>query len=293
MSVKLELYRVFKAVCEHRNISEAAKTLYISQPAVSQSIKQLEEQLGTVLFSRRTKGVVPTPEGQLLYEYASSAIGLIDVAEQKLAMMSNLSLGELRIAASDTLSRYLLLPILQQYNRRYPDIRLNIINRTTDESIAMIRSGQVDLAFVNMPVNDKDVELAPFLSVEDIFVSAPMEVHKSSYTLDEVAQMRLILLENKANSRRYVDRYFAENGVTLTPEIELGSHDLLLEFARIGLGVSCVTEQFSRSYLEIGELVQLTLDTPIPPRAIGIVQLKGVSLSSASQQFLQIAAEKR
>lgn len=289
MSVKLELYRVFKSVCDYQSISEAAKSLFISQSAVSQSIKLLESQIGAPLFHRTKKGVTQTAEGKLLYEYVSSAMDLILVAEQKIDMMKNLSLGELKIGASDTLSRYILLPKLELYNREFPKIKLNIINRTTSEAISLLKSGKIDLAFINMPIADDEVEVTSYCEVQDVFVASPkLSLAKSVLSLQEIAELPLILLETKSNSRRYVEDFFNSNGIKITPEIELGSHDLLLEFARINLGVSCVIEQFSSDYLKSGELILIKTLVPIPKRSIGIARLKGVSLSNATKQFLQI-----
>ncbi len=172
MSVKLDLYKIYKEVCEKGSISDASKSLYISQSAVSQAIKQLETQVGLSLFRRTPKGVVPTAEGKMLYEYASSAIDLLTVAEEKLEAMKNLAYGDLKIGASDTISHYLLLPVLEKYSKLYPKIKLQIVNRTSLEAVSLLKSGKVDLAFVNMPFEDEEIHIQPYFSVEDIFVAS-------------------------------------------------------------------------------------------------------------------------
>lgn len=292
MPIKLELYRIFKEVCESGSISEAAKKLYISQSAVSQAMKQLEQQCGIVLLHRTAKGVMLTGEGQILFEYASSAIDLLNAAESKMVSIKNLTYGELKIGASDTISKYMLIPILEQFSRQFPDIKLRIVNRTSIEAVSLLKSGKLDLAFVNMPIKDDDITISSYLEVNDIFVGAS-DIYKADneFSLSEIAQLPLILLEEKANSRRYVQNYFYSKGITLAPEIELGSHDLLLELARINLGVSCVIKEFSTQYLNSCELTEIKLTEPIPKRHIGVARLKGVSLSNASREFIKYIPE--
>lgn len=289
MTVKLELYKIFKQVCDSGSFSEAAKILYISQSAVSQAMKQLESQTAIPLFRRTTKGVMPTGEGQLLYEYVSSAMDLLNAAEEKLEAMKNLTHGELKIGASDTISHHLLIPVLEQYSRLYPKIKLQIVNRTSSEAAALLKSGKIDLAFVNMPYQDEEITITPYFDVQDIFVAAPFSIWaEQTYTLEQIGELPLILLEQKANSRLYVERFFRQKGVSVAPEIELGSHDLLLEFAEINLGVSCVIREFSKEALESGTLVPLKTDFVIPNRQIGVASLPGVSLSTAARHFLSL-----
>lgn len=144
MAVKLELYRIFRTVAEEESISAAAKTLFISQSAVSQSIHQLEEQLQVRLFSRQPRGVTLTGEGRVLYDYVRSAISLIETGEEKVQQTRELMMGELVIGASDTVTRSLLLPYLQRFHERYPAIRLKVLNGTSYEALQMLRAGQVD-----------------------------------------------------------------------------------------------------------------------------------------------------
>lgn len=287
MNIKLEHYRFFKEVALRKSISEASKRLFISQSAVSQSIKQLENELGVKLLFRNSKGVTLTPEGEMLFEYVNSAMTLLEVGEHKLSSMKKLEEGELRIGASDTISRYLILDKLEKFHNSYPKIKLQIVNRTTNQAIELLKSGKLDFAFVNLPYDDDSVIIKPYLEAGDIFVASPEAYdEKREYDFEELSKLPLILLERSSNSRRFVEKYFNEQGFKLKPEIELGSHDLLLEFAKIKLGISCVIKEFSSGYLESGELFELKLKNPIPKRQIGIAFLKGVSLSSAAEEFL-------
>ncbi|MFF2018356.1 MULTISPECIES: LysR family transcriptional regulator [Paenibacillus] len=287
---KLDLYKVFCTVARNTSFSKAAQELYMTQPAVSQGIMQLERELDTRLFTRTSKGVFLTDEGRLLFDYANSAMNLIHVGEEKLLELKNLTTGELKIGVGDTISKYFLLPYLEEFHNRYPNIKFKMVNGTTLEICALIKSGSVDIGICNFPLEDPALELVPCTDIHDIFVYG--EKFKSqlagTVTLEQVVKLPLIFLESKSNSRKYVEDYMLSKGIKISPEFELGSHHLLLEFAKINLGVACVTKEFSQKYLNTGVLHQVSLTEEIPKRSIGISFLKSVSLSPASTKFVEI-----
>lgn len=290
MTGKLELYRIFCQVAKYSSFSQAAKTLYLSQPAVSQSVKQLEEQLGVQLFTRGPRGVALTQQGKLLYEYAGSAMGLLDSAEQKLLSMKELSVGELRIAAGDVIIRNLLLPHLERFHKVYPQIHLSILNRTSPESMELLQSGIIDVAFVNLPMEGDQMRIHHTFPIHDIFVAGKRFswLMDQKQSLKEMTELPLILLERKSNSRRNVDSFFLERGLVIAPEIELTSYDLLREFARIDLGISCVVKEFCQEYLRGGDIFEVPLEEPLPERSVAMVSLKNVSLTPAAAHLLEI-----
>ena len=292
MAVRLELYRVFLEVAKQGNISAAAQNLFISQSAVSQSVKQLEEQLQVRLFSRSTRGVSLTSEGKLLLEYVSHALGLLQSGEEKIAASRQLLTGELIIGASDTVTKTYLLSRLEAFHKDYPDIRIRILNGTTSMVLDYLHAGQVDIAFASEAPDETVYSVRHCVDTHTIFVAAPdyLEFDKV-YTMEEIAALPLILLERKASSRVYVERYFQEHGVQIHPEIELGSHNLLISLARIGLGVACVTEEFSLSSLSRGVIVPLKTDFEIPPRAVTMCTLQGVTPTSAANRFMDFITE--
>ena len=293
--VKLEWYRIFHAVACNRSFSAAAKQLYLSQPAVSQAIKQLEEELGCKLFSRTGRGVEPTVEGKILAERVAAALELIASGEERLRKMKRLEWGSLKIGVGDTAARSFLLSYLERYHTSHPQIHLSTINRTSYELISLLKKGHLDVAIVNMPVEDDALEIVECFDIQDIFVAAGKYdgFRDRVLTLEEVAELPLIMLENKANSRNYVDRYFHSRGITLHPDIELGAHELLLEFATINLGVSCVIQEFSRDYLDSGKLFPLTIQEPIPKRSVAYCHLKNISLSLAAREFLEMLPRRK
>ena len=286
MSVKLELYRVFKEVAEVGNITAAAQALYISQSAVSQSIKQLERDLQTRLFARNSRGVSLTAEGQMLYEYVRSAMGLLETGEEKLSQTRELQMGQLTIGASDTVTSQFLLPYLDSFHRQYPAIHIQIVSGRSHKVLGLLQSGKVDIAFASTP-GEGSFETVPCFATHSIFVASPEYPCDFShiYTLSEIADFPLILLERKASSRLYLEKYFLQNGLRLNPEIELGARSLLVDLAAIGFGVAGVTEEFVRKDLESGRLRKLETSFEIPPRSVDMCILRGVPQTAAAQRF--------
>ena len=284
MSVKLELYRVFKEVAEVGNITAAAQALYISQSAVSQSIKQLERDLQTRLFARNSRGVSLTAEGQMLYEYVRSAMGLLETGEEKLSQTRELQMGQLTIGA---VTSQFLLPYLDEFHKEHPAIHIQIISGRSHKVLGLLRSGKVDIAFASTPSDTSSLLLYPCFDTHAIFVAGagyPCDFDHT-YTLEEIAAFPLILLERKASSRLYLERFFLQNGLKLNPEIELGARSLLVDLAAIGFGVAGVTEEFVRKDLESGRLKKLHTTFEIPARSVDMCLLSDVPQSAAAERF--------
>ena len=287
MSVKLELYRVFKEVAEAGNITAAAQTLFISQSAVSQSIKQLEAELQTRLFARNSRGVTLTADGRMLYEYVRSAMGLLETGEEKLSQSRDLQMGHLTIGASDTVTSQFLLPYLDEFHKEHPAIHIQIISGRSHKVLGLLQSGKVDIAFASTPQEAASLETFPCLTTHSIFVAGaeyPCDFDHV-YSLEEIAQFPLILLERKASSRLYLERFFLQNGLKLNPEIELGARSLLVDLAAIGFGVAGVTEEFVRKDLESGRLKKLHTAFEIPARSVDMCLLSDVPQSAAAERF--------
>ncbi len=289
MDAKLEQYRIFNAVAAAGSVSGAAEKLFVTQSAVSQAIRQLENSLGSTLFFRTPRGVTLTHEGEVLFQYTSSALELLETGSRRLSALGELKEGELRIGASDTVSSYFLLPRLEAFHRAYPGIKIEVINGVTKEAVELVKRGRIDLAFGNLPIEDEALNVVPCLKVHDVFVAGPGFEHLKGKALSrrEIAELPLILLEKKSNSRNFVDGEFLISGSRLSASIELGAHELLLQFAQIGLGVSCVIREFSEKYLNSGEVFQLEMRKPLPERAIGFCYLKKPELTPAAAKFIE------
>lgn len=289
MAVKLELYRVFKEVAESGNISAAAKNLTISQSAVSQSVKQLETALQARLFSRSPRGVTLTGEGQMLYQYVRSALGLLATGEDKLSQAQQLLLGTLVIGASDTVTSWFLTPFLDAFHRSHPGIRLKIVSGRSAKVLSLLKSGGVDIAFASSPA-EGTVDNWPCFATHAVFVAGSgydCDFQKV-YTRQEIADFPLILLERKASSRVFLEENFLSGGVTLTPEIELSSRGLLVSLAGIGLGVAGVTREFVQPALDSGEIRLLKTDFEIPARSVDMCTLRDVPPTAAATAFMEL-----
>ncbi len=295
INVNIEYYRVFVEVALRKSFSAAANALFITQPAVSQTVTSLENALGTRLFIRSSKGVSLTREGEQLMHYVEPALSMLKNGEARINEALKLERGEVMIAAADTISKYYLTSFLQSYNRQYPKIKIKVINRTSKECIELIKTASADIAFVNLPIKkNTGLNISMCLDVHDIFVAGSKfsEIKGTSLSPAELVKFPLIMLEPKSNSRGYVDRYFIDNGVSAEPEIELGSHDLLLEFSKIGLGISCVIKEFAYHYLSSGELFEISLHPPIASRGIGMVVSSKIPLSKAAEKFVKLIPTK-
>jgi len=290
MKIKLDPYRVFNQVALDKSISKASRKLFISQPAVSQVISQLESDLKVRLFTRTPKGVVLTKEGELLFEYVNAGINLIEKGEKRLNDSKNLYEGELRIGVGDTIARYYLIDYLERFNKFYPQVKLRIINRTTMELANLLKSGEIDIAVLNLPIGDNSFEIIPTSKIQDVLVAGQKYLYLKDRVLDleELERVPLVMLDNRSKSREYVEGFLNTQGLKVSPEIEIGSHDLLLELARIGLGLAFVVKEYSSQYMENGDVFQVETSFEIPARNVGICHLKDVSMTPAAEKFVKI-----
>lgn len=292
MKTKLDYYRIFYETALHQSFSKAARHLYISQSAISQCIHQLEADLNAVLFVRSRHGVTLTKEGQLLFQKVESAMQAISQGETLLARLHHLDSGSLTIAAGDTITSHYLLPYLEQFHATYPEIRIEMANSYSHQMLQLVKEGKAELAFVNMPISDDELCIEPCFEIHDIFVCSPKHASKRSYSWKDIAQEPLILLEENSSSRHYLNKQFKNKGITLEPQIEIAAHDLLIRFASIDLGVSCVIEEFSRESIVRGLVLPMKLEPPMPPRSIGCAYLRNTPLSLASETFLNLIRRK-
>jgi len=289
MDINFDLFRIFYVVANSKSISNAAKELYITQPAVSQSIKQLEKKLGGRLFFRTKKGIILTPEGEHIFKYIEQANNFIVSAQIKFTEMQNLQSGEIRIGASDTLCKYYLLPYLETFHNKYPHIRIQITNRTTPETISLLESGKVDLGIINLPIeNKKYFNITKIMDIEECFISGEKYKQMSKISIKKLITYPILLLEKGSITRTQVDLFFNSYGYEVVPEIELGSIDLLVKFAKINLGISYVIKNFIKDELEKSSIFEVKLAEKIPQRQIGLITLNNVPLSSVSKKFIQL-----
>lgn len=294
MIEKLDLFRIFNEVAEQQSITKAAKNLFVSQPAVSQAIAQLEQELGVTLFIRTSKGVNLTSEGKVLFSYVNKGINQIKIGEQKLLEAKKLKSGTLTIGVGDTILRYLLLDTLLSYKQLYPNIQLRIVNRTSHDLVKLVELGEIELAICNLPISDSNLKIKKIKEIQDILVAGEKfgNIIKGATKLRDALEYPLIMLDSRSNTRKYVENFLFSKEIIITPQIELGSHDLVLEFVKNGFGVAFVVREFSNEYLMKKEIVEISTDITIPKRSIGVCYIDENVISSAGNEFLKILVDK-
>ncbi|PXV95376.1 DNA-binding transcriptional LysR family regulator [Lachnotalea glycerini] len=292
MEQNLSLYKIFYTVAIVGNISKAAKELYISQPAISKSITKLEQNLDTVLFLRNSRGVLLTEEGQILFKYLDSAFSTISTAEEQIRRIKELDIGHITIGVSTTLCKYILLPYLQKFIEQCPHIRITIECQSTNKTLQLLEDNKIDIGLVGKPHTLKNIDFHSLGEIEDIFVATDsyinhlkMREHAEQNDLFKTAT--LMLLDKENMTRQYIDDYFINNNIEINNLIEISTMDLLIDFAKIGLGVACVIKDFIKEDLKNKSLIELPLEAPIQKREIGFVFSKAVSPSSSVEKFIQ------
>lgn len=266
----LTKYKIFLSVAENRSISKAAVQLYISQPAVSITIRKLEENLNTTLFIRKSKGVELTEKGRILYDTAKKALNMLSDTEKSLRFPFNT--GYLRIASSNVLCKHFLMPYLKEFTSLYPNTNLAITCTSSVEAYPMIEECSIDLALVVKPENLGMSIYHSLGVIEYIFVCTPTYREKLNCKNDEIFEYANIMLLDKDNvSRKHINGYYARNNIFPLHILEVNEMDMLIEFAKMSIGISCVVKQFVEQELKTGSLIEITLSNPIPPREIGFL----------------------
>ena len=277
MYIKLEQYKIFNEAATTLSFSIAARNLFISQSAVSQTISSIEKELQTQLFIRHSKGVSLTKEGKLLHQQIDKALAIITGVENQISNFHELKDGQLTIGAGDTFSEYFLTDYIVKFKQLYPGVKIKVINRTSLETRELLKTDQIDLGFLNLPIKDDALIIKECFQVQDIFVSNKIDPH--IYTFEELAKKSLILFEKSSNTRNRIDNFFAKKGILLNPSIELG-----------GLGISCVIKEFSQEYLNQNILHEVKTISSLPRRSIGYAYLKRRTQSVATNKFIELIA---
>ena len=286
MNVDLELYRVFYVVAKNKHMTKASEELHISQPAISQSIKKLEEQLGGILFLRSNKGMQLTEEGKMFYEYVKGALTLINNAENEFTSFKNLSKGEIKIGCSTTLTKLILIDVLKKFHKEYPNININITNDLTSNLIKKLKIGKLDFVIFNESnVKENSLYLEKIKELKQGFIYNP-EFYKDDVTnFEDLNNLPLILQKGESNSRKLLDYIALKNNVKLIPKMEVVSQELITEFTNIGLGVGfSIIDLAKRNYKNLKEL---KINKKIPDINIYLATNNSLSLTFASKKFIE------
>ena len=217
MEQNLSQYKIFYEVAKAGNISKAAKELYISQPAISKSISKLEDSLGVSLFTRNSRGVQLTSEGELLFHHTESAFEALSRGENELKRIKDFNIGHLRIGVSNTLCKYILLPYLKGFIEKYPHVKITIESQSTTHTIAMLEQQHIDLGLIAEPSSRKPLIFVPVMSIQDIFVSTKPYLDnlylREGRNTDIFQTGNILLLDRNNMTRKYIDEYLSEHQI--------------------------------------------------------------------------------
>lgn len=292
MNVNLELYRIFESVANNKNITKAANELNISQPAISKSIKNLENQLGGKLFARTKRGVILTKEGEELYKYINKALEYIKSAENKFTELINLESGTIRIGISTTLARHFLTPYLEKFHKLYPNIKIEINTNLWRTLFSKLRNGLLDMIILHVGEENlgSDIEIIKCRKVHDTFVVGNDYKHllDKKLSLKDLNDYSLILEARESSARTHLEKFAKEKGVFLNPAIELTSYILVTEFTKIGFGIGYATKEYIKKDIEGKKLYELKIKENIPTRYIGIALSKNNLPNFSTKKMIEL-----
>lgn len=287
MDINYELYKVFYHVAVTLSFSEASKQLFISQSAVSQSIKTLERKLDQTLFIRSTKHVQLTPEGEILLRHIEPAMHFIRRGEAQLLDAAATG-GQIRIGASDTICRYFLVPYLERFHRDFPSAHIKVINQTSIKCVELLETGQVDLIVTNYPNQylSNVSSIKKIRTFKDVFIAnksfEQLKGQKLSY--EQLSKYPILMLDKRSTTSEFLHRLFQQHHLDLVPEIELTSNDLLIDLARIGLGIAFIPDFCIQEPND--DLFIVETEEELPTRELVIAHNEQIPLTKASEEFL-------
>ena len=290
MDINYELYKVFYHVATSLSFSEASKKLFISQSAVSQSIKTLEKKLGQSLFIRSTKKVQLTSAGALLLKHVEPAMNLIARGESQLLDSGTLGLGQLHIGASDTICRYLLVPYLKKFHELFPNVPIKVTNATSIKCVELLDQRKVDLIVTNFPNSHLNHTYLQKIicNFSDVFIANPkyFDLVDTVISFEELNQNPILMLDKNCTTSEFLHNLFLQHQLELVPEVELSSNDLLIDLARIGLGIAFVPD-----YCVTGDnkdLFILKTKEKMPSRQIVASVNTTLPVSASTEEFLKL-----
>ena len=295
MNINYELYKVFYEVVINGSISKAASSMYISQPAVTQSIKNLEEKLGGKLLIRTKKGIVLTEEGKILFNYIKKGVENFKNGENAFLNYLNLDSGSIRIGASTTITRNIVMPYLEKFHLKYPKVDIKITNDLTSNLITSSRNGNLDLLVANLPMEEsKDLKIIPIHEVHDIFVGNKEYYNKTkgSIKLEDLFNYPLITQKEPSNTRLFLNKYLKNNNISTNIPNEIVSNSLVLDFVKAGFGIGYATKEFIEDDLKEKRLYEIKVTPKVPKREVGIVTLSKTIPNYSAKKLIELILRK-
>ncbi|WP_248742014.1 MULTISPECIES: transcriptional regulator CynR [unclassified Pseudomonas] len=281
--------RYLLAVADHGGFTRAAEALHVSQPTLSQQIRQLEESLGVDLFDRTSRSVKPTDAGQAYIECARRVLVELEAGKRALHDVKDLSRGSLRLAMTPTFMAYLVGPLVRDFVARYPGIHLEIFELSMDDIEAGLADDSLDIAIAFTPVRNPDIECIPaFVETLGVMVGREHPLYDSSWVLspNDIAQLDFALLAPGYITRVSVDEYFRQHGITPKVQIEVNSVSTLLEVIRHAPLATMLPEAIAT---EDRALRRLRVESEAPQRGAALLRRKNNYHSAAAVAFMNLA----
>ena len=288
MNINFELYKVFYEVANNKSISKGAEKLMISQPAVTQSIQTLEQQLGGPLFIRTPKGVILTNEGMELYNYIKEGMQYFINGTNKFNSLKKLEEGTINIGATTTITEHYLIPYLEEFHNKYPNIDINITNELTENLIKDLRNGNLDIIVIAIPKKEiNDLKIKNLYDLHDIFVGNYKYKDYKYNNIEALLKEDILLQKIPSTTRNNFNNYLKENNLICNPKMEVVSHKLLTKLTEIGFGISLLTKEFIENKLN-NTLYEIKIPIQIPKRSLGYATKNNKIPSFATQKFIDI-----
>lgn len=286
MNINYDHYKIFYTVAKYKSFTRAAEATLCNQPNLTRTVKNLEKQLGCVLFERTNKGVQLTEDGKTLYEHLSVAFEHIQTAEKAVGAKHSMEHGVVSIGATEIALRCCLLPILSHYHQLYPNIRIRILNISTPQALKMIDNNLVDLAIVTTPMDNTPHRSTTTLSTfREVPICSKQFNITDQMSFAELSNYPIISLGSGTSTFDFYCAEFSKHACIFSPDIEAATADQIVPLVKHGLGIGFVPEQFTE---EENDIRVIPLTELLPTRKIVLVQKKAYSLPLPAKELVDL-----
>lgn len=291
MNINFELYKIFYFAAKNLNYSKAAEELFVSQSSISQSIKNLETALNIKLFYRSGRNIKLTQEGEALFNHVEQAYHLLEMGEKNIQAYQSLEEGQIKIGASDTITKFILIPFIKSFHKMYPKIKLHIINRPSPRCMDLLQKGEIDIGLINIDpkTNYSKFDLNIFDAFENIFIAPKSFEHlkRRNIPLKELKDLPLISLEENSTTRRIFNKFTEDHKIEYQPDFEFGSMELIVEMTKIEMGIGFVADKTAQSAIDEESVFKIDLKEEVPKIDVGMITRKNVPMSIAVKKFTE------
>ena len=287
MNIDYNLYKIFLYLYEEKSISKTATKLYVSQPAVSYSLKELETQLGYKLFYRNSKGIEPTEEAKELYTYVSTAFNIFNDAEEHLKNLNNLNIGCIKIGLPSELSISYLSEYIVDFRNKYPGIKFEIISSSSSNMLEMLETRKLDLIFDYLPVDTKrNISKITLTKLNNCFVYNKKVL--GNLNINEICDLKnysLLLPTKTLTTRKKLNEYLESQNINLIPTIESNNFETLFELVKNGLGIGYFIEDEIKNKIETDDY-EIIEFKDLPSVDVCSIYIEDF-LTTASKKFIE------